>query len=239
MSNENMVGVGGGRLSIVPQWASVEKVYRSDPKRGPGWLCSGRISSGAPYEKARVVGARLPRVGTKKRPSWGVLMYLAGNVYDPIFFPCPWVSATHHDIESHDLLDVFERFEIHIEGGFYSIKSPKENGGAKYLQIVAASGEGDIGRVVLLSGLNRIARGPSAEGAPIGDYIAIDSITSPQFAAWMIAVDAFLRAMPGGGALPALPMDAIPQKDDQPPVAAEAVQVVGQIVTGSSYLKGR
>lgn len=236
--NEGMVGVGGGRLAIVPQWASVEKVYRSDPKRGPGWLCSGRISGGAPYEKARVVGPRQPRVGTRKRPSWGVLMFLAGNIYDGIFWPCPWVSATRDDIESHDLLDVFERLEIHIEGGTYSIKSPKELGGSKYLQIVEASGDDDPGRVVLLTGANRVARGPSQEGAPTGDYVAIDSLTSPAFVAWILAVDAYVRPLVGGG-MPPLPLDPIPQKDDQPPVPAEAVQVVGQIVTGSPYVKGR
>ena len=221
--SEDLIGVGAGRLAFSLHWAKVIASFRDEPRYGAQWLVDVRLTTGANVEKAKVVGNRLPLVHDETHPSWGVIGYIGGNTHDPIFWPCPWTYESRAEIASHDMLDRHEVFTFHIESfrgdvsddapqgtddafGVYTIRAPgnappnEDNGPAtRYMQIVSAKRRsGGFGKVQMLGGVRRLARGGATSGDPRGDYVAIDVTSSPAFIAWMQAVTAALATVSAG-----------------------------------------
>jgi len=219
---EQLIGMGEGRIAFALHWGKVEKVYRGTPKHGALWLVDVRLTTGAPVEKAKVVGNRLPLVHSKKRQSWGLVGYIGANVHDPVFIPATYLAETDAEIRTHDLLDQHEFFTFHIENqnieptpeapngttedafGVYTIRAPgnappnEDNGHAnRYFQIVSAprKSPGSGGKVQMMGGGRRGARaGATGDGGP-GDFIVIDQSTSPAFVAWQQQVTAAINAL--------------------------------------------
>lgn len=232
------------RLFMALRWAKVVAV-RSGVGRAGGeaaqWLVDLEdVGTGGRVPDCRVIGPRRPLVHTKERPSFGVYGCFAGNLHDPWFMPSPNASITAPAMHrQHELLDEFGGVAVVVEdGGAWAVRSRPDD--APLLVADPAGGPDDAATVRMLGGAQRIARGPDAAGNPSGDYIAIDGVTSPGFVAWLLAADVLLRALPGGGALPSLlPGDGVPAKDDHAEAPAVGVQVVGQVVTGSPFVKGK
>ena len=218
------------RTLFTLQWGRVEAVRKGQGSAigtAPQWRVDVLGAAGNRVESCLVMGDRVPLVHSDGRPSWGMVGFFGGNLYDAWFLPCPWLSAATDTVDAHERLDEYSGVAITIgDDGTYAIRGRPDD--APRLEITPDGAEDDSPSFEILGGSVGMAR--------IGDSVTLTAHTSPAFFGWMAAVNAACGALgqPGPSTAFAAMLDPIP--GEEPPATQ---QIVGQIATASPWVKGK
>lgn len=218
-----------GRLQLGIQFGRVTAVRRGEGTvRGDArqWIADIACAEGNDAKACLVVGDRVPLVHTEARPSWALVAYLAGNLYDPVCWPIPWMGAPEGDLPGHERLDEYGALGITIANdGTYEIATRPD--GDPRLRITP-DGAGGEPTVEMLGGPTRMARE--------GDFVRLTPATSPFFFAWAASVGTALTALGRGEVATAFAAMKDAVAGEGPPASQQAV---AQIATGSDQVKGK